>query len=70
MSVDGPGKVIMNSNYPSYVITHENLAKQDSMVFNEVSERQYEVQSNVHLSTSLHNPKFKDVLKWQELQNC
>ena len=51
MSVDGPGKVIMNSNYPCYVITHENLAQKDSMVFNEVNERQYEVQSNVHLST-------------------
>ena len=59
----------MNSNYPSYVITHENLAQQDSMVFNEVSERQYEVQSNVHLFTSLHNPEFKDVLKCEELEN-
>ena len=59
----------MNSNYPSYVITHENLDPKDNMVFNQVSERQYEVQSIVHLSTSLHNPKFKDVLKWEELQN-
>ena len=59
VGVDGPGKVIMNSIYPSFVITSEKLAQNDSMEFNLVSERQYEVQSFVQIdAVSLPNPKF------------